>query len=517
MSALTELLAARTTLDDRQIEHLQRLVSEWQLLSDLSFADLLLWVPVAGTAEAGNTTFLCVAQCRPTTGPTAYLTDEVGATEAMPRSRPLQTAHDEARIFREAEADWEGDLPVRREAIPVRFPGSEGPEGSRASGGKVIAVVGRDSNLASVRTPSQLELVYLASAADLATMVADGSFPGSDDSPEEGAGPRVGDGLLRLEPDGTIVYASPNALSAFSRLGISGSVLSEPIGALTSTVADDPFDSRDLATAVAEAIDGGRPASIEVEGGGATVLFRAIPLRPRGETLGALVLLQDVTELRRRDRQILSKEATIREIHHRVKNNLQTVAALLRLQARRVDAPEAKVALEESMRRVTSIALVHETLSTSIDESVAFDEVVDRLLVMLADVMGSAGEVRVRRAGSFGDVPAETATALVLVLTELVQNSLEHAFPSGGTGSVRVSAERSRSDLVVTISDDGVGLPADFDPDASERLGLQIVKTLVSAELNGTVAFRSNEPTPGATTVLTVPLSRRARSQALAT
>ena len=110
--------------------------------------------------------------------------------------------------------------------------------------------------------------------------------------------------------------------------------------------------------------------------------------------------MQDVTELRRRDRQIMSKDATIREIHHRVKNNLQTVAALLRLQARRVSVPGARTALEESMRRVQSIALVHETLSVSIDEAVDFDEVVDRLLGMLSDVMGSAERVAVGAAAA---------------------------------------------------------------------------------------------------------------------
>jgi two-component sensor histidine kinase len=163
------------------------------------------------------------------------------------------------------------------------------------------------------------------------------------------------------------------------------------------------------------------------------------------------------------------------------------------------------------MRRVTSIALVHETLSTSIDESVAFDEVVDRLLGMLSDVMGSSDQINLRRAGSFGDVPAETATALVLVLTELVQNSLEHGFPNGRDGSVRVSAERGRNELVVTISDDGVGLPEDFDAGSSERLGLQIVKTLVSAELSGEVQFRRGQH-GGAVTVLSVPLGRRPRT-----
>ncbi|MDT4903422.1 MAG: two-component system, sensor histidine kinase PdtaS, partial [Pseudonocardiales bacterium] len=357
MSALTDTLAARTSLDDASVDHIARLVGEWQLLSDLAFADLLLWVPVAiPAAEAGSVpAFLCVAQCRPTTGPTAYQHDQVGVVLRGARIAPMRIAYSEARIFREVDPDWDGDLPIRREAIPVRH------------GDKVIAVVGRDANLASVRTPSQLELVYLQSAADLAAMVADGTFPAEDSRLEEGAGPRVGDGLVRLEPDGTIIYASPNALSAFNRLGVTGNVLSEPIDALTGTVADDPFDAGDLAAAVADAIDGGHPASIEIEGGGAVILFRAMPLRPRGETLGALLLMQDVTELRRRDRQIMSKDATIREIHHRVKNNLQTVAALLRLQARRVSVPEAREALEESMRRVSSIALVHETLSVSID------------------------------------------------------------------------------------------------------------------------------------------------------
>jgi two-component sensor histidine kinase len=342
-------------------------------------------------------------------------------------------------------------------------------------------------------------------------MIVDGTFPAPDVAAKEGSGPRAGDGLVRLEPDGTIIYASPNALSAFNRLGVTGNVLSEPIDALTNTVADDPFDAGDLSAAVADAIDGGHPASIEVEGGGAVILFRALPLRPRGETLGALLLMQDVTELRRRDRQIMSKDATIREIHHRVKNNLQTVAALLRLQARRVSVPAARAALEESMRRVQSIALVHETLSVSIDESVDFDEIVDRLLVMLSDVMGSATRVTVRRSGSFGEIPAEAATALVLVLTELVQNAIEHAFPDDRGGTVSVVADRVRGELTVEIIDDGVGLSDEFTSERSDRLGLQIVRTLVSAELNGTVEFRKHPETGGTCATVTMPLGRRSR------
>ncbi len=156
-----------------------------------------------------------------------------------------------------------------------------------------------------MRSPSQLELVYLQSAADLAAMVADGTLPaGRLAGRRRTPGPRVGDGIVRVEPDGTIIYASPNALSAFRRLGVTGNVLGEPVATLTSTVADDPFDAGDLAEAVDDRDRRRRTrCRIEVDGGGATVLFRALPLRPRGESLGALLLMQDVTELRRRDRR----------------------------------------------------------------------------------------------------------------------------------------------------------------------------------------------------------------------
>src|SRR6476660_2622715 len=468
VSALSDLLAARSSLNEAQIAHVQRLVGEWQLLADLAFSDLLLWVTVEVSSD-GDVTFLCAAQCRPTTGPTAYLFDQVGSMLYGHRAAPLRIALQEGRIYREGEAYWDGDLPIRREARPIRVDGI------------VVAVLGRDSNLASVRSPSQLELVYLQSAADLSAMVAEGSFPGPESDGEEG--PRVGDGVMRVGVDGTITYASPNALSAFRRLGVTGNVLGEPIDSLTPPPEpeSEAFDGAALGSALEAVMSGGRSTLLELDGAGASVAFRALPLCPRGEALGALVLVQDVTEVRRRDRALLSKDATIREIHHRVKNNLQTVAALLRLQARRVSVPEARVALEESMRRVTSIALVHETLSVSIAAEVAF-----------------------------GEIPAEAATALVLVLTELVQNAVEHAFTPGDAGHVEVSAERGSRYLSVTVTDDGSGLPPGFAAEASDRLGLQIVRSLVTAELGGGLQLQSRpDGLAGTRAVVSMQLARR--------
>jgi hypothetical protein len=293
--------------------------------------------------------------------------------------------------------------------------------------------------------------------------------------------------MLRLSTSGKVTYASPNALSAYRRLGLTADLVGKQLGPLTARLCTNR-EARDDSLMVAA---GGRAhAETEVEANGSVVQLRAIPLVVDGDRAGALILLRDVTELRRRERELLSKDATIREIHHRVKNNLQTVAALLRLQARRLRAPEARAALEEAVRRVGSIAMVHETLSHVPDEVVDFDDIAGRVAVMAAEV--STPEVRVTPVllGEFGPLPAAVATPLALVLTELLQNAMEHGLSrpdQEAAPRLEVAARRAAGRLTVTVTDNGAGLPAHFDLDTTTSLGLQIVRTLVVTELHGTL------------------------------
>jgi two-component sensor histidine kinase len=171
-----------------------------------------------------------------------------------------------------------------------------------------------------------------------------------------------------------------------------------------------------------------------------------------------------------------------------VKNNLQTVAALLRLQSRRLDSASGRAALDEAVRRVAAIAVVHETLSQSFDESVEFDAVVDQLARLITDVGGRGDAVRIVREGSFGMLSSEAATPLAMVVTELMQNAVEHAYPEGRAGRIVVRSRRADATLQVDIVDDGVGLPAGFDLAESRSLGLSIVETLVT-ELGGSIGF----------------------------
>jgi two-component system, sensor histidine kinase PdtaS len=339
-------------------------------------------------------------------------------------------------------------------------------------------------------------------------MVAAGTFPYPGEEPALVRSPRVGDGLLRLGRSGRVSYASPNALSAYRRLGLTADLVGAELGPLTTRLCAPglPTDDSLMVTA-----SGRSPGETEVESNGSVVQLRSIPLVVHGVRTGALVLVRDVTELRHRERELMTKDATIREIHHRVKNNLQTVAALLRLQARRTQAPQARAALEEAVRRVGSIATVHETLSHTPEEIVDFDDIAQRVAAMAGEVSAPETPVIPVVSGRYGLLPAAIATPLALVLTELLQNALQHGLAgwagSASGGSVLVCARRDATHLTIHVDDNGAGLPRGFSLDTTTSLGLQIVRTLVETELGGRLTIA---PRPGGGTSVVVDLPVKA-------
>ncbi len=486
MPTLLDVLRTRTRLEDSDLDLLQALVEDWQILADLSFADLVLWLP-----DAAGAGYVAGAQVRPTTGPTAYVDDLVGTVLPFGRRMLVDSAFRTGRIAREGDPEWRDEVPVRVEAIPVLHRE------------RIVAVIARNTNLLGVRTPSRLELAYLQAATDLARMIAAGTFPARGDLSGVGDSPRVGDGFVRVSVTGSVTYASPNALSAYRRVGLAGDLVGERFAQLTDRLfgdADEPVDET-----VDTLLSGDRQSQLEIAGRHTTLVMRTIPVRSEGRPGGAVVLLRDVTDLRRRERQLISKDATIREIHHRVKNNLQTVAALLRIQARRLAAPDGRAALDEAVRRVGSIALVHDLLSQSTDETVVFDQVADTLCATAADLASAGARIEAAREGTFGIVDAQLATPLALVLTELLQNAVEHGFPPGGSGSVFVRPIRSATDFVVHVDDSGRGLPCDFSPLGMPSLGMSIVTALVVSELRGELTH-GRSPEGGARLTVRVPL-----------
>jgi two-component system, sensor histidine kinase PdtaS len=486
MPSMSEIISEHTDLSEGDHHWLKLLVSEWQLLADLSFSDLVLWV-----RDSDPNVFWAAGQIRPFTGATSLFDDVVGDLIAYSPEHLVTEAFSSGKIVQTSERKLQAGLPVDTHAIPVRV------------GEPVIAVVEQHTSQLGIRgAPSSLEKAYLEAAAELARMITVGAFPIPSDATHLAFSPRVGDGFIRLDPAGDVTYASPNALSAYRRLGLRGDLVGEQLARLTAQLL--PAGPRPVDESVQSVLSGRTARRTELVSGEAHLMVRVLPLIDGRKRLGGIVLCRDVSDLRSKERELVTKDATIREIHHRVKNNLQTVAALLRMQARRIESAEASAALTDAMSRVASIAIVHETLSQAFDEIVEFDRVADELLRMVGDVAASWGGVSAIREGSFGMLPAGVATSLAMIISELCQNAVEHGL-AHQSGEVRVVPSRYDGRLRMEISDDGRGLPTGFDWRKSRSLGLSIVNTLV-AELEGSFQLGPRQAGTGTQAVVEIPL-----------
>jgi two-component sensor histidine kinase len=478
VASIEDYVEGRSPSSAEEIHKLRELVADWQLLSDLSFADLILWIPLRKDESSWPTGYIAVAHIRPTTAATVFAHDLIGDEINWGERFYIDQALSTGEIVRDTEPQLVGDVMIKEETIPV------------VMGEKVIAVISRHRNSDLMRQPSRLELNYREIAHELYRMVAEGNFPYQDAGTLFDPTPRVGDGLIRIDVNGTISYASPNARSAFSRMGWTNELEGYSLGEIAEKLSREKSDAQE--EALKTSLSGRALRRVEIENIGGVIDLIVLPILAGQDRIGAIVLLNNVTELRRRERQLVTKDATIREIHHRVKNNLQTVSALLRLQARRIEDPGASQALNEAVRRIASIALVHETLSSSPDSSVAFDDVLDRLVNHALELTPRMSEISISRSGSLGSLESRIATPLALVITELIYNSLEHGLEVEGS-KLDISIDRSEKFVTVTISDDGVGLPDGFSLAESSNLGLQIVRTLTENELRGKLTLTSDE------------------------
>lgn len=223
---------------------------------------------------------------------------------------------------------------------------------------------------------------------------------------------------------------------------------------------------------------------------GRLLLMKVLPVPARPKSNCAIVILQDITELHKKDEELLIKSAVIKEIHHRVKNNLQTIVSLLRLQERRTESSEAKSILQDCIGRVNSIAVVHEYLSQQGDGVIDVGKVAKSIYqALVSSMLNSDFVLETDFATDNVLLPSEKATSIALILNELLQNAIEHAFAGRTNGKLTVRFNDSGSCYELLIADNGVGLPPDFSWQQSSSLGLKIIKTMAEADLKGSFAL----------------------------
>ena len=489
MSTLSQLISDYGVPNKANIEWLTRLQSEWQLVADLLFADLVLWVP---TKDAS---FVAAGHARPSSAATVFYRDISGEAIRKEWLATVKQAFESGQIVEQKSSDTVAGLPTRFSAIPVQ---KENADPQDSSG--PIAVITRHTNLSESRTPNKIQLNYVSCGNELLTMITEGTFPDySSPTGRRRGAPRANDGLLRLDVDGNVSFASPNGLSAFSRLGIEGEIEGKSLAEVATKIVKEQSTVDESLPLV---LTGKAPWRADLESIDVTLSVRAIPLMKAGARTGAIVLCREITELRRQEQQLLTKDATIREIHHRVKNNLQTVASLMRIQMRRTTSDEAKEALDQAIRRVSAIALVHNTLAEGFSDEVNFDEVFESSMRLVGELAtDSSREIKLRIDGKFGQLDSALATPLAVALTEVVTNAASHGLGEHG-GSILITPRQTAKQLTIEVEDNGVG----FEKGAiGSGLGTQIIKTLVEGELRGKISWFS--PKDGGTKVaISIPL-----------
>lgn len=494
MATLAELTAEHTSLAQPSVDHLLRLTVSWSLLSDLSFSDMLLMTKVDELANPGDDNFVVLGQMRPNNRSTLMNEDLVGTVQrgdAWPLVR--QAFESGTRVVGEAMIEnVEDRVPVW--CVPVRFEGV------------IVAVLVRLQG--PLRGPASLyEQAYLSVFERLCDMVSDATFPYREDDVAGPGMPRVGDGIILIDGEGLVEFATPNATNALHRLGI------------YAPAEGRSLDDLGLRVRVIErTLEYGIPAMDEIDRGhDVAIVFHCVPLLEKGEVTGLITLVRDVSDLRKLNRVLLNKEAAVREVHHRVKNNLQTISSLLRLQARRSEIVETRTALLEAERRIRSIAVVHEVLSREPGEEVVFDEIVRSLVLMVEDTVLALHPVEIVVNGELGVLSTDLATPLAVALAELLTNAVEHAFTDFGdvehksVGIVTLNLYQEDGNAVAEIRDNGRGLGEDFSLEVPTSLGLSIVRDLIRAQLHGSIEMKSVAPNEGGGTYVRVVVPTTAR------
>jgi len=458
---------------------LDHIVGDLPILADLGRSDLMLF-------------------CRDRKGHVRVV------AQALPHSvTPLYEGHRVGAVVRAGEyahvveAFDQAPRPTRVQTVEVR--GSSVARTVHAVRGhdeQIVAVLAQDSYWLAYERHRRRTPAFRRALQMFFAMVLRGELQGGDELSPFGEH----DGILYVGLDRRVRYASGVAAGIYRRLGYRDDLVGRRLG-------DFETPDQDL---MSEVLESERCIERSDERYGRVMVRKALPvmaaderrwlLWPTRRTVprmrGVLLLVHDATEAIETRRELESKLALIREVHHRVKNNLQVIASLMRMQARRSESEEVRGALGESVNRILSVAVVHEFLSRNATGSINLQDVAHRILSQTQQgLIDPSKRVELSVEGSDIWLPAERATQCALVMNELVQNAVEHGIAARSSGRVWVRLEDYGDAVSITVMDDGQGLPSGFTLDANANLGLSIVRSMVERDLRGEFLLERDEHT----------------------
>jgi two-component sensor histidine kinase len=478
----TDVLAK---LEPRQATLLAKIDQVIPLLADLSRADIVVGVP----ASTENNRVQVIAHARPHSIAPVHRESLIGQRLARADAAALFRAI-ETRQYARGQREYppsgtvEGTpAPTVQEAYPIE------DDGGRIIGGLMIET----NSLESERLKRRSE-VFQRVLKMFQQVALRGEPAGVDALTPFGEH----DGIIIVDADETIRYMSGIATNLYRNIGFGEQLVGKPLSYLETR--DDELVRRALTTR--------RCVEEAFEERGRNWVKKVIPIvrSERASILApmrsaptlVLLLIHDDTEAQKRAREMLIQTTMIKELHHRVKNDLQTVASLLRMQARRLKTNEAKAALAEAVSRVLSVAVIHEFLSAQNSRAINIRDIAQRITQQIqAGLLEPEPQIQFTVTGPNIYLPARQATSCALIINELLQNALEHGYDlrdvAGTTrGAITLTFQDHGDAVGLIIHDDGRALPPDFNLDRVDSLGLRIVQMLVTQDLKGQIDLQSD-------------------------
>ncbi|MFC6454549.1 sensor histidine kinase [Paenibacillus vulneris] len=461
MISITAMCKERTLLSLEETAVIEDMARHLQLIADVSQSDVFIDCPLpdAGTA-------LVVAQAHPATAPSLYKTSVIGQ---------LAYAHNEPAVMYcllsgqpviGSRGISQEHIAMQQHVVPIRAQAE----------GRVIGALIMEQDI-SERLEQEKHVEHLMETTEqlsetlLKVAMSEGSMT-----------MLMHEGIVLFDEMERVTYTNPRAVLMLREIGHAGLLQGKTLAELFY----DRLGSRSVV--------GHRGIFHEdIQLGPTAFELKAVSIYKGQRVVGGLMLIRDVSDLREKDKQLMMKSAVIKEIHHRVKNNLQTVSSLLRLQMRRTKLDEVKTVYRDSINRISSIAIIHEMLAFDGLDTIRFIDVVDRIAKNIVSSTAKPDQsIRVHLCGDELTLPSDMATTLALVVNELIQNCVVHAFADRESGEIDIALRRSGQIVTVRVADNGVGIRSEKQTDPKGHLGLKITETLVNENLGGMLSITSD-------------------------
>lgn len=454
---IKEMCGRFRNLNEDDILQLESMSNMLDYFAELSKADIFI-----DCINDEGTQGIVIAHGKSKDADILYKETVIGKS-VLPENEPIVfTAYSKGITIRDLKGISQERKAVMQRAVPVKN-----------SDGATIGVLIEERDYSqSLRNKEKIKQMKAATErfAQPATLFEDYPDLITDD---------VSDGIIIFDREQIVIYANPTANKIYSRLGHEESLIGKNLESLgfgkDTSEYIPPFGEKETEAVINDV----------------TLLIKGKSLQLQGQE-GSAMIINDISGIRAKEKELILKTVAVQEMHHRIKNNLQTISSVLRLQARRCKSHETEKAIMETISRISSIGAIHELMENTVNETVSIKEILSKIAYNIKNyVCNDCQDIEIDIVGDEMRIEADKGVHISIVINELVSNAVIHGFNGIDEGRIVITINKGMLYSTIAVEDNGIGFNA-ADIDKKRGLGLDLVKITVKEKLKGDLKISSN-------------------------